>query len=175
MHNCSQRHTTVTHWINQISVCQICRRELSIKSQQTGQLSDSPAPGHHGQSQTVNQNPCSDHATSQTSVTRRTASGKYPVFNFVPHKSFLIFFCVSLSSPIFSHICTKIVLLHFYSNLEHLILLPNQLQLVVTYILPPWQDSAPLMVFSSPPLGGNWRGLLPLQSATFSHFSHNSP
>lgn len=54
-----------------------------------GHLSDSPAPGHHRQSRTVIQNPCSDHTTSQTSVARRTGSEECPVFNFYFSQIFL--------------------------------------------------------------------------------------
>ena len=56
-----------------------------------GHLSDSPVPGHRRWSRTVNQNPCSDHTTSQVFVKRRVDQGSVLCLIFISHKSFLTF------------------------------------------------------------------------------------
>lgn len=72
---------------------------------------------------------------------------------------------VSTQSPLTQPICSfsslVSVLPHSYSNLEHVIPLSSSCN---WYVLPAWQDSAPLMIFNAP---------FPLP-VTFSHFSHNS-
>lgn len=186
MHNCSQRQTSFSHWVHPNSVSYIINKkatnikkdlwEIKIKHRM---LSWSSPPRHksltYGMVRTRGSVYCPPLSAVTWQVCRTGALGHHPWHGLNSILSLPTYLCspfhhswVSLSPPsvlshnpslvfslwcLFCHIHTQIpnIWYHYPSRCNW-------------YVLPAWQDFAPLMIFSAP---------LPLP-VTFSHFSHNS-